>query len=98
MQDNPIIDMLGRRLRLAVIGGAPGSFIGGVHRMASRLDDRYELVCGVMSSKSDKAVAAGRSMGFAEDRLYPTVDEMLAGEKSREDGADVIAIMTPNDG
>jgi hypothetical protein len=47
---NPVISTLGRRLRLAVIGGGPGSFIGAMHRQAARLDDRYELVAGVLSS------------------------------------------------
>ena len=51
---NPVIDMLGRRLRLAVIGGRPGSFIGAMHRTAARLDDRYELVAGVLSSDTDR--------------------------------------------
>jgi hypothetical protein len=47
---NPVIDMLGRRLRLAVIGGGPGSFIGAMHRQSARLDDRYEIVTGILSS------------------------------------------------
>ena len=50
MSLNPVISMLGRRLRLAVIGGGPGSFIGAMHRQAARLDDRYELVAGALSS------------------------------------------------
>jgi hypothetical protein len=56
---NPIISNLGRRLRLAVIGGGPGSFIGAMHRQAARLDDRYELVAGVLSSNSERAKKAG---------------------------------------
>ena len=94
---NPVIDILGRKLRLAVIGGAPGSFIGGVHRMAARIDDCYELVCGVMSSTPEKALDAGKGLGFAKDRLYSTVDQMLSAEQQRPDGVDVVAIMTPND-
>lgn len=88
---------LGRRLRLAVIGGASGSFIGPVHRMAARMDDCYELVCGVMSSKPEKARKMGAEMRFSDERLYSTVDEMLAGEASHSEPVDVVAIMTPND-
>jgi predicted dehydrogenase len=97
MTANPVIDVLGRRLRLAVIGGAPGSFIGGVHRMAARMDDRYELVCGVCSSNQEKTVRVGTEMGFAPDRNYATVDELFDTESRRGDGVDVVAIMTPND-
>src|SRR5262245_29542361 len=94
---NPVITMLGRRLRLAVIGGGPGSFIGAMHRQAARLDDRYELVTGILSSDPDRAKKAGLEIGIAPDRLYENVYEMLKGEASRTDGADVISIMTPND-
>jgi predicted dehydrogenase len=95
---NTIIEILGRPLRLGVIGGAPGSFIGEIHRTAARMDGRYELVCGVMSSDEEKAVRVGREMGFAEDRLYRTVDEMLEAEAGRTDGMDLVSIMTPHDG
>jgi len=89
--------MLGRRLRLAVIGGGPGSFIGAMHRQAARLDDRYEIVAGVLSSNMEKSKKAGIELGLAPDRLYASVQEMLKAESARKDGADVIAIMTPND-
>ena len=62
------------------------------------MDGRYDLVCGVMSSHPDKAVRVGRQMGFAEDRLYKSVEEMLDTESKRTDGLDLVAIMTPNDG
>ena len=97
MELNPVISMLGRRLRLAVIGGGPGSFIGAMHRQAARLDDRYELVTGVLSSDPEKSKQAGRELGLHADRLYASVQEMLEAESSREDGVDVVAIMTPND-
>src|SRR5512144_300456 len=74
---NPIIDLLGRRLRLAVIGGGPGSFIGAMHRQSARLDDRYEIVTGVVSSNPDKAKQSGLELGFAADRIYTNVTEML---------------------
>ncbi|NNK96481.1 MAG: Gfo/Idh/MocA family oxidoreductase, partial [Desulfobacterales bacterium] len=94
---NPVISTLGRRLRLAVIGGGPGSFIGAMHRQAARLDDRYEIVAGVLSSNPYRAKQAGREIGLASERAYGSVDEMLATEVLRSNGADVVAIMTPND-
>ncbi len=97
MQLNPIISMLGRRLRLAVIGGGPGSFIGAMHRQAARLDDRYEIVTGVFSSVPEKSKRAGQDLGIDRERLYSSVQEMLDVESARKDSADVVAIMTPND-
>ena len=97
MSLNPVISMLGRRLRLAVIGGGPGSFIGAMHRQAARLDDRYELVSGVLSSNPERAIQAGRDIGLPPDRNHASVTAMLDAEAERDDGADVVAIMTPND-
>jgi len=97
MELNPVIAMLGRRLRLAVIGGGPGSFIGAMHRQAARLDDRYEIVAGILSSDIEKSKKAGLEIGLSSDRLYSSVQEMLDKESSRKEGVDVIAIMTPND-
>src|SRR6185436_19830447 len=87
----------GRRLRLAVIGGGSGSFIGAMHRQAARLDDRYEIVTGILSSNLEKSRKDALEIGLPSDRLYSSVQEMYAKESAREDGADVIAIMTPND-
>jgi len=94
---NPVIDLLGRRLRLTVIGGGPGSFIGAMHRQSARLDDRYEIVTGILSSDPDKSKQAGTELGFAPNRLYANVLEMLDAEVARKDGIDAVAIMTPND-
>jgi predicted dehydrogenase len=94
---NPVISTLGRRLRLAVIGGGPESFIGAMHRQAARLDDRYELVAGVLSSNPDRAKQAGLEIGLPPNRVRTDVLEMLDSEAARSDGADVVAIMTPND-
>lgn len=94
---NPVISMLGRRLRLAVIGGGSGSFIGAMHRQAARLDDRYEIVAGVLSSNPEKSEKDGAEIGLPSDRIYPSVKEMLKAEAARQDGVDVVAIMTPND-
>ena len=94
---NPVIELLGRRLRLAVIGGGPGSFIGATHRQAARLDDRYELVAACLSSQADKALCAGAGLGLPADRSYPGAQALLDAEAARADGAEVVAIMTPND-
>lgn len=88
---------LGRRLRLALIGGGPGSFIGAMHRHAARLDDRYEIVAGVLSSDPQRARNYGLEIGLAPDRAYGSVPEMLDTEASKSEGADAVAIMTPND-
>jgi len=97
MDLNPVISMLGRRLRLAVIGGGSGSFIGAMHRQAARLDDRYEIVTGILSSDIEKSKKAAIEIGLSPDRLYASVQEMLDKESARENCADVVAIMTPND-
>jgi predicted dehydrogenase len=97
MSGNPVIGILGRRLRLGVVGGGQGSFIGGIHRMAARMDDRYELVAGVLSSKPERALAQGRELGLPSDRIYTSFSSMLEAEKKRSDKIDVVAIMTPND-
>ncbi|MGZ9164699.1 MAG: Gfo/Idh/MocA family protein [Anaerolineales bacterium] len=97
MELNPVLSVLGRRLRLAVIGGGPGSFIGAMHRQAARLDDRYEIVTGILSSDPDKSKKAALELGFSPNRLYASVQEMFEGEASRKEGVDVVAIMTPND-
>ena len=97
MDTNPVIELLGRRLRLAVVGGGPGSFIGAMHRTAARLDDRYELVAGVLSSDPERSRAAAISIGIAPERAYADADALFSAESQRPDGADVVAIMTPND-
>jgi predicted dehydrogenase len=94
---NNTIARFGRRLRLGVIGGGPGSFIGPVHRAAARLDDHYEIVAGVLSSNAERSRKYGRDIGLAEDRAYGSAVDMFAAEAKRADGIDVVAIMTPND-
>jgi predicted dehydrogenase len=94
---NPVIEMLGRRLRLAVVGGGPGSFIGAMHRAAARLDDRYEIVAGVLSSDPERSRTAATALGIEPDRAYGDAAELFDAEATRPDGADVVAIMTPND-
>jgi predicted dehydrogenase len=97
MDDNPVIDRLGRRLRLAVIGGGPGSFIGAMHRAAARIDDRYEIIAGVLSSDAERSRAAAIAIGIEPARAYDTPESLFEAESTRADGVDVVAIMTPND-
>ena len=94
---NKVIATIGRRLRLGVIGGGEGSFIGAMHRQAARLDDHYEVIAGVFSSNPEKSRAFGISIGLDAERAYGNVAEMIAAEGKRQDGIDVVAIMTPND-
>lgn len=92
---NPVLEALGRRLRLGLVGGSHG-FIGPVHRTAARLDDLFEPVAGVLSSDPARGRAVGTRLGLAAERCYPDVAAMLAGERARPDGIEVVAVMTPN--
>jgi predicted dehydrogenase len=87
---------MNRRLRLGMIGGGRGAFIGAVHRMAARLDDRYELVAGVFSSDPQRSRDSGAELLLDPGRCYGSVDEMVRAEGARTDRADVVAIVTPN--
>jgi predicted dehydrogenase len=97
MSLNPVISVLGRKLRLAVIGGGPGSFIGAMHRLAAQLDNRYELVAAALSSDPAKSLKAGLELGLPADRVYASGLALIAAEQAHAQGADVVAIMTPND-
>ncbi len=82
------------KLRLGMVGGGPGAFIGPVHLMASRLDDPFVLEAGAFSRDASKNRQAGAGYGLSTDRVYPSWQDMLAAEKGR---LDLIAIVTPND-
>lgn len=85
-----------RRIRLGMVGGGEGAFIGGVHRFAARLDDQFELVAGALASTADKAQRSGRALGLADDRIYSDFNEMARFESSRPDGIEAVSIVTPN--
>ncbi|MDN7131483.1 Gfo/Idh/MocA family oxidoreductase [Halomonas sp. MC140] len=85
-----------RRLRLGMVGGGQGAFIGGVHRIAARLDDYYELVAGAFASDPERGQASAAELHVAADRAYPDYHTMAEEEKKRADGIDVVAIVTPN--
>ena len=87
-----------RRLRLGMVGGGQGAFIGAVHRLAARMDDRYELVAGALSSDPERARASGAELFIAPERCYADWREMARCEAARPEGErlDVVSVVTPN--
>ena len=85
-----------RRIRLGMVGGGQGAFIGGVHRMAARLDDCYELVAGALSSQPERSAASAAETHIAPERSYADFRAMAKAEAARQDCIDVVAIVTPN--
>jgi len=85
-----------RRLRLGMVGGGPGGFIGAVHRIAARLDDRYELVAAALSSDPERGRKAALDLHIAPARAYSSFAEMAAAEAKRPDRIDAVSIVTPN--
>lgn len=86
----------GRRLRLGMVGGGQGAFIGAVHRYAARLDDEYELVAAALSSDQGRALESGRALRLDQERLYTDFRDMARREAARPDGIDVVSIVVPN--
>ena len=88
-----------RKIRMGMVGGGPGSFIGAVHRMAANLDGQIELVCGCFSSSPAKSLETGRSLYLPEDRIYGSYQEMMEREAVLPEGErmDFVSIVTPND-
>lgn len=86
----------GGRIRLGMVGGGQGAFIGAVHRLAARMDDQYEFVAGALSSSPERSRASGLELGLAPDRIYTDYREMAKAEASRKDGIEAVAIVTPN--
>jgi predicted dehydrogenase len=84
------------RIRLGMVGGGSGAFIGAVHRMAARLDDRFELVAGALSSTPEKAMASGQELGLDPSRTYASYKEMAIREARLKDGIEAVSIVTPN--
>ncbi|WP_028671587.1 Gfo/Idh/MocA family protein [Saccharospirillum impatiens] len=83
-------------LRLAMIGGGPGSMIGAVHRFAARLDNQFELVAGVFSTRAEGNRETASQLRLDPDRCYDSYDALIDTEAARDDGARVVAITTPN--
>ncbi len=87
------------KLKLGMVGGGSGAFIGAVHRMAASLDGRFEFIAGALSSTPERSAASGRELGLAGDRAYATWREMLEAESRRgeDQRIDVVSVVTPND-
>jgi predicted dehydrogenase len=85
-----------RRLRLGMVGGGPGAFIGAVHRLAARMDDRFDLVAAALSSDPAKSRTAALDLHIAPERAYGSYGEMALAEAKRPDRIDAVAIVTPN--
>lgn len=83
-------------IRLGMVGGGQGAFIGGVHRLATRLDGNYRLVAGAFSSTPEKSMASGLELGVDHDRCYPDFQTMAEMESRHPDGIEVVSIVTPN--
>ena len=84
------------RIRLGMVGGGQGAFIGAVHRLAARMDDHYQFVAGALSADQAKAMASGEELGLAPDRIYASYAEMAKAEAKRPDGIEAVSIVTPN--
>jgi predicted dehydrogenase len=87
---------MNRRLRMGMIGGGPGAFIGPIHRLAAELDREIELVAGVFSSDAARSRVGGKAFRIDPARAYASLDAMFASEKARRDGIDFVAVVTPN--
>ncbi|WP_276499191.1 Gfo/Idh/MocA family protein [Pontibacter litorisediminis] len=89
---------MSEKLRLGMIGGGQGAFIGAVHRIALRMDGEYELVCGAFSSNPEKSKASGELLGLQPERVYTSYQELFEKERQlpEEQRVQVISIVTPN--
>lgn len=83
-----------QRIRLGMVGGGQGAFIGNVHRIAARIDDEFDLVAGCLSSDPKRAAASAAEIGLA--RPYASYAEMAEAERARPDGVEAVSIVTPN--
>ncbi|MEN8662830.1 MAG: Gfo/Idh/MocA family protein [Lentimonas sp.] len=89
---------LQRKIRMGMVGGGQGAFIGAVHRIAAQIDSQIELVCGAFSSDAERAIASGKELYLPESRCYPDFTTMMAEEAKLPEGErmDFVAIVTPN--
>ena len=85
------------RIRLGMVGGGEGAFIGAVHRLAARMDDHYTFVAGALSSTPEKSIRSGAALDLDPSRVYADYGEMARKEARRKDGIEAVSIVTPND-
>mgnify|MGYP000158719561 CR=1 FL=1 len=90
--------MINRKLRMGMIGGGKGAFIGTIHRAAALMDNQIELVCGCFSSKPEVSLASGREYFLPDDRIYTSYQQMIEREAAlpEERRMDFVSIVTPN--
>ncbi len=90
--------MPNRKLRMGMVGGGPGAFIGGVHRIAAAMDSEIELVCGAFSSDAEKSAQAGKELHLLPERVYGSYKEMMRreAELAVDERMDFVSIVTPN--
>src|SRR4051794_27928083 len=84
------------RIRLGMVGGGEGAFIGAVHRLAAPMDNHYSLVAGALSASAEKARRSGAALGLEPARTYDDFATMAKAEGGRKDGIEAVAIVTPN--
>src|SRR5690606_4136492 len=89
---------MNRKIRMGMVGGGRGAFIGAIHRMAANLDGQIELVCGAFSSDPQRSKDSGADFFLPADRCYGTFEEMMEKEAALPEGErmDFVAIVTPN--
>lgn len=85
-----------RKLRIGMVGGGQGAFIGSVHRLSARMDDKYDFLAGCLSSTPEKAELSAKELGLDMSRSYADYKTMAEEESKREDGIEVVSIVTPN--
>jgi predicted dehydrogenase len=85
-----------KKIALGMVGGGKDAFIGGVHRIAARIDGQFDLVAGALSSTPEKSRDSGQALGLDPDRCYGSYDEMAEAEAKRADGIRAVSIVTPN--
>src|SRR3954469_3233297 len=85
-----------RPIRYGMVGGGQGAFIGGVHRIAARMDGEFQLVAGALSSDPARAKASAAELGLDPERSYGTYADMAKAEAKRKDGIEAVSIVTPN--
>lgn len=86
----------GRPLRLGMVGGGSGAFIGPVHRIAATMDGHFRLTAGAFASDPERSVQSGLALGLDPARCYPDYRAMAAGEAGRPDGIEAVSIVTTN--
>jgi predicted dehydrogenase len=90
------VDAASSPIRLGMVGGGQGAFIGGVHRIAARMDGHYQLVAGALSADPARAMASAAELGLDAERSYTSFEDMAKAEAKRPDGIEAVSIVTPN--